>query len=98
MDARTFLWTATADPAHNYAGSFGAAFVFMLVYPLFASRYTEQPRKDLMENWIAFWSLSVYYYAVIALGIIITPLVGGVPLPYASPANYVGTDQALEER
>jgi hypothetical protein len=31
-----------------------------------------------------------------ALGIIITPLIGGVPLPYASPANYTGTDQALE--
>ena len=83
-------------PLHNYAGWFGTVFVFMLVYLLFASRYTEQPRKDLMQNWTVFWSLPVFYYALMALGIIITPLIGGVSLPYASPANYTGTDQALE--
>ena len=83
-------------PLHNYAGWFGTVFVFMLLYLLFASRYTEQPRKDLMQNWTVFWSLPGFYYALMALGIIITPLIGGVPLPYASPANYTGTDQALE--
>jgi putative membrane protein len=41
-------------PLHNYAGWFGTVFVFMLVYLLFASRYTEQPRKDLMQNWTYF--------------------------------------------
>ena len=85
-----------AVPLHNYAGRFGAVFVFMLVCLLFASRYAEQPRKDPMENWVVFCNLPVYYYALIALGIIITPLVAGVAFPYASPANYVGTDQALE--
>ena len=83
-------------PLRNYVGWFGTVFVFMLIYLLFASSYTEQPRNDLMRNPTAFWSLPVFYYALIALGIIVTPLVGGVPLPYASPANYVGTDQALE--
>ena len=35
-------------------------------------------------------------YALIALGIIIAPLVDGISLPYASPANYTGTLQALQ--
>jgi uncharacterized membrane protein len=83
-------------PLHNYAGWFGTVFVFMLVYLLFASRYIEQPRKDLIRNWSVFWSLPVFYYALMALGIIITPLIGGVPSPYASPGNYTGTDRALE--
>jgi uncharacterized membrane protein len=83
-------------PLHNYAGWFGTVFMFMLVYFMFASRYTEQPQEDLMQNRTAFWSLPVFYYALIALGIIIAPLVGGISLPYASPANYTGTPQALE--
>ena len=40
--------------------------------------------------------LPILYYALIALGIIIAPLVDGVSLPYASPANYAGTPQALQ--
>jgi putative membrane protein len=83
-------------PLHNYAGWFGTVFMFMLVYFIFASRYAEQPQEDLMQNRTAFWSLPVLYYALIALGIIIAPLVGGISLPYASPANYTGTPQALE--
>jgi hypothetical protein len=47
-------------------------------------------------NRTAFWSLPVFYYALMALGIIIAPLVGGISLPYASPANYTGTPAALE--
>jgi hypothetical protein len=68
----------------------------MLVYFLFASRYAEQRREDLMGNRTAFWSLPVCYYALIAIGIIITPLIGGIPFPFASPANYTGTPAALE--
>ena len=83
-------------PLHNYAGWFGTVFVFMLVYFVFASRYAEQPQEDLIQNRIAFWSLPILYYALIALGIIIAPLVDGVSLPYASPANYTGTIQTLE--
>jgi len=83
-------------PLHNYAGWFGTVFMFMLVYFIFASRYAERPQEDLIQNRTAFWSLPVFYYALIAIGIIITPLVGGISLPYASPANYTGTPQALE--
>jgi uncharacterized membrane protein len=83
-------------PLHNYAGWFGTVFVFMLVYLVFASRYAEQPQEDLIQNRTAFWSLPVFYYALTALGIILVPLVGGVSLPYASPANYTGTLAALE--
>jgi putative membrane protein len=83
-------------PLHNYAGWFGTVFVFMLVYFMFASRYVEQPREDLMGNRTAFWSLPVLYYALMAIGIIIAPLVGGISLPYASPANYTGTPAALQ--
>jgi uncharacterized membrane protein len=83
-------------PLHNYAGWFGTVFTFMLVYFVFASRNAEQPREDLMGDRTTFWSLPVVYYALIAIGIIIVPLVGGISLPYASPANYNGTPQALE--
>ncbi len=82
-------------PLHNYAGWFGTVFTFMLVYFIFASRYAEQPQDDLMRNRTTFWSLPVIYYALMAIGIIIAPLVGGLPLPYASPANYPGTPAAL---
>jgi uncharacterized membrane protein len=83
-------------PLHNYAGWFGTVFAFMLVYFTFASRYAERPHEDLIQNRTAFWSLPIFYYALIAIGIIITPLVGGISLPYASPANYTGTPEALE--
>ena len=83
-------------PLHNYAGWFGTVFVFMLVYFIFAGRYAEQPRNDLMHNRMAFWSLPVFYYALIAIGIIIAPLVGGIAPTYASPANYAGLPAALE--
>ena len=82
-------------PLHNYAGWFGTVFTFMLVYFIFASRYTEQSQEDLMGNLTIFWSLPILYYALIAIGIIVAPLVGGVSLPYASPGNYAGTPQAL---
>jgi len=83
-------------PLHNYAGWFGTVFAFMLVYFLFASRYAEQPQGELIGDRTAFWSLPVVYYALIALGIIIAPLVGGIPLPLARAANYAGTPAALE--
>ena len=83
-------------PLHNYAGWFGTVFTFMLVYFIFASRWAERPREDLMGDRTTFWSLTVVYYALIAIGIIIVPLVGGISLPYASPANYDGTPQAVE--
>jgi uncharacterized membrane protein len=82
-------------PLHNYAGWFGTVFLFMLVYFMFASRCVEQPPENLMGDRTAFWRLPVVYYALIAIGIIIAPLVGGVPLSFAAPANYAGTPAAL---
>jgi hypothetical protein len=49
-----------------------------------------------MQDRTAFRSLPVFYYALMAIGIIIRPLVGGILLPYASPANYTGTPHSLE--
>jgi uncharacterized membrane protein len=83
-------------PLHNYAGWFATVFAFMLAYFVFASRYVELPREGLMGNRALFWSLPVFYYALIAIGIIITPLVWSMSLPYASPANYTGTPRELE--
>ena len=82
-------------PLHNYAGWFCTVFVFMLVYFIFANRNPDRPNTALIENTTAHWSLPIGFYAVNALGIVIVPWVGGVSLPYASPANYGGTVQAL---
>jgi uncharacterized membrane protein len=82
-------------PLHNYAGWFGTVFLYMLVYFLFASRNPEQPQADLMGHRLVFWSLPICYYALLATGIIIAPLIGCISLPYASPANYGGTPAAL---
>jgi uncharacterized membrane protein len=83
-------------PLHNYAGWFGTVFLFMLIYFVFARRFVEQPREDLMGDRTVFFSLPVIYYALIAIGIVDVPLVGGVSLPYASPANYQGAPETLE--
>lgn len=83
-------------PLHNYAGWFGTVFVFMLVYFIFAEYFPEQPRPVSVRDRTTLWSLPIFYYALTALGIIMTPLIGGVSLPYASPANYTGSLQALE--
>lgn len=81
-------------PLHNYAGWFGTVFAFMLVYFIYASRYTEQSQPEATKNPAAFWSLAVVLYALFALGIVVTPLVG-IALPYASPANYNDAPQVL---
>ncbi len=83
-------------PLHNYAGWFATVFAFMLVYYLFASRFPERPSQPAAGGDALLWSLPVWYYALTAIGIIIVPLVGGVSLPYASPANYTGSLAALE--
>jgi uncharacterized membrane protein len=83
-------------PLHNYAGWFATVLTFMLVYHIFASRYVERPQEHRVWSSTTFWSLPVLYYALLAIGIIVTPLVGGVPLPSATPQNYPGTLEALE--
>jgi uncharacterized membrane protein len=83
-------------PLHNYAGWFGTVFAFMLVYFIFAAYFPERRRPASVRERTALWSLPIFYYAITAIGIILTPIVGGVSLPYASPANYTGSLQALE--
>ncbi|MGB8519991.1 MAG: carotenoid biosynthesis protein [Candidatus Tumulicola sp.] len=83
-------------PLHNYAGWFGTVFVFMLVYYVFAQYFPEEPRPASARDRTVLWSLPIFYYALTALAIVLTPIIGGVSLPYASPANYTGSLQALE--
>ena len=83
-------------PLHNYAGWFGTVFVFMLAYFAFAARNAEKPSSEATAHPTFFWSMPVIFYALMAVGIIITPLVGGASLPYASPNNYSGSLPALE--
>jgi uncharacterized membrane protein len=83
-------------PLHNYAGWFGTVFAFMLVYFIYASKFSENPRAASIGRPVVFWSMPVIYYALMAIGIIIIPIMGGVSLPYASPANYTGTLPNLE--
>lgn len=75
---------------HNYAGWFVTVFLFMFAYLLYARRNQEStPKEDSQAK--LFWALPVLYYALLAIGIMVIPWVGGVALPYASPGNYTGT-------
>lgn len=75
---------------HNYIGWFGTVFLFMFVYQLFAKKYPESVNKVITQSKV-FWSMPSIYYGLIALGMIVVPIIGGVSLPYAQPNNYTGT-------
>lgn len=75
---------------HNYIGWFVTVFLFMLSYQIFARNYLEKVDKGIAKSRF-FWSMPTLYYALMALGMIIVPIVGGVSLPYAQPNNYTGT-------
>lgn len=79
---------------HNYVGWFGTVFLYMFLYQLYASKFPERVCVGATDARI-FWSQPVLYYALTALGIVVVPWVGGVALPYASPANYTGTLDSL---
>jgi putative membrane protein len=79
-------------PFHNYLGWFGTVFVFMLLYLAYESRYP-LPAPASTSRW--FWSVPVFYYALIALGIIDVPLLFAT-LPNACPQNYAGSIPDLE--
>lgn len=81
-------------PVHNYVGWFGTVLGFMVLYQLYAARNPEK-RDEAIGASRLFWALPVAYYALMALGIILTPLVGGIPFPFASPQNYGGTVAVL---
>ena len=79
---------------HNYVGWFATVLLFMLTYQLCTTRWAESPRRPLTHSRV-FWSQPVLYYAVIAFGVFLAPVVGGLPDPIASPENYSGTTEAL---
>jgi uncharacterized membrane protein len=84
-------------PLHNYVGWFCtvAAFTFLyLVYERFNPLPAPSgalPARSSLTTQKFFWSTPVVYYALIGIGILVTPLVGGVELPIALPNNYSGS-------
>lgn len=80
---------------HNFVGWFVTVFIFMFLYQTFAARFPEQPNGARIQSRF-FVSQPVLYYAAIGLGTIVPAWIGGFSLPYASPANYSGTLNALE--
>lgn len=83
-------------PLHNYAGWFGTVIVFLLIYLAYERAHPlPEPAGATACRW--FWALPVFYYALLGLSIVIVPLVGGVSLPFASPQNYSGSLDVLEQ-
>lgn len=80
---------------HNFVGWLVAVFVFMFLYQLYAARFPEQPNPSRIHSRF-FLSQPSLFYAAIGLGTIVPAWIGGFSLPYASPANYSGTLNALE--
>lgn len=82
-------------PLHNYAGWFGTVFLFLLLYQAYEkTNPVSAPTSPASSRW--FWSEPVVFYALMAVGIIIVPLMGGVAGPIASPQNYSGSLNVLE--
>jgi uncharacterized membrane protein len=79
-------------PFHNYLGWFGTVFLFMLLYLAYETRHP-LPAPASSSRW--FWSVPVFYYALLALGIIDVPLLYAT-LPNACPQNYAGSIPDLE--
>lgn len=80
---------------HNYAGWFGTVFLFMLLFQLYEARFPEKAAAVREREGAPFWSLPALYYALIALGIIDTPLLIGSHLGFATK-NYAGTALTME--
>lgn len=79
-------------PLHNYAGWFGTVFLFMLFYLIYESR---RPLPAEREEGRLFQSAPVLYYALVGLGIVLAPWVGGLDSEIASPQNYAGSVESL---
>lgn len=75
---------------HNFVGWFVTVFIFMFAYQAYSRVYLEKVDKDFIKSKL-FWSMPTLYYGLIALGMIVVPIIGGVSLPYAQPNNYSGT-------
>lgn len=77
-------------PLHNYAGWFCTVAAFTFLYLVY-EQFNPLPALSGPATRASFWSKPVIYYALIGIGILVTPLVGGVELPIASPQNYSGS-------
>jgi len=83
-------------PLHNYVGWFSTVFVFMLIYLLYES-WNPLPAPAGPRASTLFWSEPVVYYALMALGLVITPVVDPAKPPIASPENYSGSLDAMQQ-
>ncbi len=81
---------------HNFIGWFGTVFCYLLVYHIYAARNAEQPAASLVDSRL-FQSAPILLYVAFGIGNIVPVWIGGISLPYASPDNYKGTLEALEQ-
>lgn len=97
--AGDWIWTTGGQyfgiGIHNFIGWFVTVFIFMFLYQLYASHYPEKIQKAVIKSRYL-WSQPTLYYALVGLGMVVVPYVGGVSLPYASPQNYHGALIDLE--
>lgn len=77
---------------HNFVGWFITVFIFMFSYQWYAIYYPERSLHKLNRN---LWSQPLIYYAIMGLDLFLVPLVGMIPEPIASPANYSGSLDSL---
>lgn len=80
---------------HNYIGWFCTVFVFMAVYGLWERRNPSAAPKGVAASRL-FAAEPVFFYAVIALGIVVTPLIDATPEVLAIPRNYSGSIADLD--
>lgn len=81
---------------HNYVGWFCTVFAFMAVYGLWERRHRIAAPTGVAASRL-FASEPVLFYAVIALGIVATPVIGATPESLAVPQNYSGSISDLNE-
>jgi uncharacterized membrane protein len=82
-------------PLHNFVGWFGTVFVLMLLYMAY-ERTNPLPKPSGLTDRQWFWSLPVINYALIAVGVVLFPFVGGLNVPIAVPQNYAGSPSELQ--
>lgn len=78
-------------PLHNYAGWFATVATFTLLYLAFERRH---PKEETTACSPFFLSAPVLYYALVGIGIFVTPLVEPIET-LAAPANYSGPIPAM---
>jgi putative membrane protein len=77
-------------PLHNYVGWFCTVATFVLLYLLYEQLDPLPPLSGPAASRF-FWGEPAIFYALIGVGIVITPLVNAIHGPIASPNNYSGS-------